>query len=43
MQNRKKIREFIIDETLLKVSNNYVWVWVAIEPTDRIILAHVFQ
>ena len=27
MQNRKKIREFIIDETLLKVSNKYVWVW----------------
>ena len=38
MQSRKKIREFIIDETLLKVSNKYVWVWVAIEPTDRTIL-----
>jgi putative transposase len=38
VQNRKKIREFIIDETLRKVSNKYVWVWVAIEPTDRTIL-----
>jgi transposase-like protein len=39
LQSRKKIREFIIDEMLLKVSNKYVWVWVAIiEPTDRTIL-----
>ena len=30
--------EFIIDETLLKVSNEYVWLWVAIEPIDKIIL-----
>ena len=31
--------EFIIDETLLKVSNEYVWLYmVAIEPIDRIIL-----
>ena len=31
--------EFIINETLLKVSNNeYVWLWiVAIEPIDRIV------
>jgi transposase-like protein len=39
LQSRKKIREFIIDEMLLKVSNKYVWVWVAIiELTDRTIL-----
>jgi putative transposase len=30
--------EFIIDETLFKVSNEYVWLWMAIEPIDRIIL-----
>jgi len=30
--------EFIIDEKLFKVSNEYVWLWVAIEPIDRIIL-----
>ena len=35
---KKKVMEFIIDETLLKVSNEYVWLWVAIEPIDKIIL-----
>ena len=32
--------EFIIDETLLKVSNEYVWLCmvVAIEPIDRTII-----
>ena len=36
---RKKIAEFIIDETLLKVgSSEYVWLWVAIEPWHKIIL-----
>ena len=29
---RKKINEFIIDETQLKVGSKYVWLWVAIEP-----------
>ena len=39
LQKRKKVMEFIIDETLLKVSNEYVWLWVvAIEPIDKIIL-----
>ena len=38
IQRKKKVMEFIIDETLLKVSNEYVWLWVAIEPIDRIIL-----
>src|SRR6476469_3657434 len=34
-QTRCKLSEFIIDETLIKVGNDYVWLWVAIEPTDR--------
>jgi putative transposase len=38
LQKKKKVMEFIIDETLLKVSNEYVWLWVAIEPIDKIIL-----
>jgi putative transposase len=39
LQKRNKIQEFIIDETLIKVSNDYVWVWVAIEePIDKAIL-----
>ena len=30
---------FIIDETLLKVGENYyVWLWIAIEPIDKIIV-----
>jgi putative transposase len=33
-----KPSEFIIDETLIKVGNEYVWLWVAIEPTDKTIL-----
>ena len=37
-QKRKKVSEFIIDETLLKVRNEYVWLWIAIEPLDRRIL-----
>jgi putative transposase len=37
-QKRNKIQEFIVDETLIKVSNDSVWVWVAIEPIDKVIL-----
>ena len=37
-QKRKKVSEFIIDETLLKVRNQFVWLWIAIEPIDKIIL-----
>ena len=38
-QKRKKVSsEFIIDETLLKVRNEFVWLWIAIEPIDKIIL-----
>jgi putative transposase len=35
---RKRISEFIIDETLLKVGSSYMWVWVAIEPKAKKIL-----
>ena len=37
--HRKKISEFIIDETLIKVGSEYVWLWVAIRPENREILA----
>ncbi len=36
---RKRISEFIIDETLLKVGSEFIWLWVAIEPQTRQILA----
>ena len=34
----KKINQFIIDETLLKIGSKFVWLWVAIEPIHRQIL-----
>jgi putative transposase len=36
---RKRISEFIVDETLLKVGSEYVWLWVAIEQETRQILS----
>ena len=36
---RKKIEEYIVDETLIKVGSGLVWLWVAIEPKNRQILA----
>ena len=39
IQIKRKVSEFIIvDETLLKVGENYVWLWIAIEPIDKIIV-----
>ena len=38
MQKKSKVSEFIIDETLLKVSNQYIWVWVAIDESTKAIL-----
>ena len=38
MEKKKKIQEFIVDETLLKVGCRYLWVWVAIEPLAKVIL-----
>ncbi len=35
----KKINEFIIDETLFKVGSELIWLWVAIEPKNKQILA----
>ena len=36
---RKKIEEYIVDETLIKVGSELIWLWVAIEPKNRQILA----
>ena len=38
LQKRNKIQEFIIDKTLINASDDYVWVWVAIGPIDKMIL-----
>ncbi|MDR4492362.1 MAG: DDE-type integrase/transposase/recombinase [Candidatus Nitrosocosmicus sp.] len=36
---KRKILEYIVDETMLKVGSEYIWLWVAIEPKNRQILA----
>lgn len=41
---RKKIKEFVIDETLIKVgSPEYIWLWVIIEPESNIILDSAYK
>ena len=36
---KRMISEYIIDETLIKVGSHYIWLWVAIEPKNKQILA----
>ena len=39
LTKKKKIEQFIIDETQIKVGSEYIWLdWVAIEPHDKEIL-----
>jgi putative transposase len=38
LTKRKKIDEFILDETLIRIGSRYVWLWVAIEPVNKQIL-----
>jgi putative transposase len=38
LQKRNIIQEFLIDETLIKAGNEYIWIWLAIEPKDKVIL-----
>ncbi|MGD9535387.1 MAG: hypothetical protein AB7V56_16650 [Candidatus Nitrosocosmicus sp.] len=35
----RRVLEYIVDETMLKVGSEYIWLWVAIEPKNRQILA----
>lgn len=35
---RKRIFEFIIDETLSKIGSSYMWIWATIEPKGKEIL-----
>ena len=37
-KKRIRISEFVVDETLAKAGNEYVWLWIAIQPSDKIIL-----
>jgi transposase-like protein len=36
---RRRIQEYVVDATMLKVWSEYIWLWVAIEPENRQILA----
>jgi transposase-like protein len=36
---RRKITEYIVDETFIKVGSEHIWLWVVIEPKDRETLA----
>ena len=37
-KKRKKVSEFIVDETLIQVGNQSIWLWIAIEPVEKMIL-----
>ena len=36
---RRWISEYIVDETMLKIGSEYIWLWVAIDPKNKRILA----
>ncbi|KAA2281217.1 DDE-type integrase/transposase/recombinase [Candidatus Nitrosocosmicus agrestis] len=36
---KRKILEYIVDETLIMIGSEYIWIWVAIEPENRQILS----
>ena len=36
---KKKFAEFVLDETLLEIGSELVWLWVAIEPANKEILS----
>jgi putative transposase len=37
--SKTKIKEYIIDETVIKAGSELVWIWVVIEPTNKEILS----
>ncbi len=39
LRKRKKISEYIVDETTIKVGSELIWLWIAIESETRQILA----
>ena len=36
---KRNILEFIVDETIIKVGSEYIWLWITIEPKNKEILA----
>jgi len=39
ISQKRRMSEFIVDETLLQVGSEYVWFWIVIESENREILA----
>jgi transposase-like protein len=40
---KRRICEFIVDETLIKVGNKLVWLWIATtEPKDKTVLGNTY-
>ena len=35
---RKRVSEFIIDETVIQISNHHYWLWIEIEPIHNCVL-----
>ena len=38
-KKRTQIQEYVIDETIIKVGSEYIWLWAAIESETKNILA----
>ena len=36
---KKKINEYIIDETAIKAGSELIWIWIVMEPADKEILS----
>jgi transposase-like protein len=37
-KKRREVSGFIVDETLIRVGRELVWLWIAIEPIEKVIL-----
>jgi putative transposase len=37
-EKKRKVSGFIVDETLIRVGRELVWLWIAIEPIEKVIL-----
>jgi putative transposase len=35
---RKRVTDFIIDETIIQIGNQHFWLWICIEPLQKSLL-----
>jgi hypothetical protein len=40
-KKRREVSGFIVDETLIRVGRELVWLWIAIEPIEKVILLDI--